>query len=168
MLKAWRSLPLFLFFHFSYVPSPHDFVTGSSVFFHPPDKFWQKKSPGVPPGRINMGNICVLSITCTSLPDAVPVNPSQRKCSTLFSHPDCTVGFGIAPNQSLARVADCHRRSGIAPCPEEPVLFVFILRYFFQVVNYSIRTYERATVHSRHSQNRICDALRCCAAHFCS
>jgi hypothetical protein len=34
-----------------------------------------------------------------------------------FFHPDFTVGTGITPVQ-LA-LADYHRRSGIAPCPED-------------------------------------------------
>ena len=39
------------------------------------------------------------------------------KYDYIFYHPDCTVGFGISPNQ-LA-LADFNRRSGISPFPED-------------------------------------------------
>ncbi len=47
--------------------------------------------------------------------------PWMQKC-TCFFHPDCTVGFGIAPNPAK-KLADLwpsahHRRWGIAPRPE--------------------------------------------------
>ncbi len=39
----------------------------------------------------------------------------------VFSHPDYTVGFGIAPNQPHAAGRGLYRREGITPCPEEPI-----------------------------------------------
>ncbi len=50
-------------------------------------------------------------------------------CSTLFSHPDYTVGLGISPSRPLEdqAVRGLYRRLGIAPCPEE--LF-FLVKYY--------------------------------------
>ena len=36
----------------------------------------------------------------------------------IFYHPDCTVGFGISPNQRCS-ARGLYRRSGISPCPED-------------------------------------------------
>ena len=48
----------------------------------------------------------------------------------IFSHPDCTVGFGIAPNHAF-RLAGLplqeYRRWGIAPRPEESLFYLFLL-----------------------------------------
>ena len=38
--------------------------------------------------------------------------------SLTFSYPDFTVGTGIPPDPARIALAGCHRRSGIAPCPE--------------------------------------------------
>lgn len=57
-----------------------------------------------------------------------PVFMNGKKRCHIFFHPDFTVGVGIAPTQ-LA-LADCHRRSGIKPCPED---------FYFQPY-YSIKT----------------------------
>ena len=50
-------------------------------------------------------------------------------CSTLFSHPDYTVGLGISPSRPLEdqAVRGLYRRLGITPCPEE--LF-FLVKYY--------------------------------------
>ncbi|CAG9608346.1 hypothetical protein NEOCIP111885_02038 [Pseudoneobacillus rhizosphaerae] len=50
--------------------------------------------------------------------------------TSIFSHPDFTVGFGIAPNPAL-RLAGLekhphHRRSGISPSPEDRSIFLQI------------------------------------------
>ena len=39
----------------------------------------------------------------------------------IFSHPDCTVGLGIAPNHAI-RLAGYNCRWGISPRPEDAVL----------------------------------------------
>ncbi|EKN69642.1 hypothetical protein BABA_09456 [Neobacillus bataviensis LMG 21833] len=44
--------------------------------------------------------------------------------TSIFSHPDYTVGFGITPNPAYKRLAGSgallqYRRSGISPCPED-------------------------------------------------
>jgi hypothetical protein len=61
--------------------------------------------------------------------------------SSSFSHPDCTVGSGLAPDPALCRETLAreargltrfrdHRRSGISPCPEGIVKF---LRAYYTV-----------------------------------
>lgn len=77
----------------------------------------------------------------------------------IFSHPDYTVGLGIAPSQSpssrllsdssltatlpgskrVAGLRPCcsmvdHRRSGISPYPEDPYSFKFLL--IFKILSY--------------------------------
>jgi hypothetical protein len=50
----------------------------------------------------------------------------------IFFHPDCTVGFGITPNQPCCKptqLADFYRRSGIAPCPEDFISFFTLRNY---------------------------------------
>ena len=42
-----------------------------------------------------------------------------------FFHPDFTVGTGIAPVPAYDTLADCHRRWGIAPRPEDTVQFFY-------------------------------------------
>ena len=52
----------------------------------------------------------------------------QAKKPTFFSHPDCTVGTGIAPVQPK-RFADFTADQGISPCPEvltQPYYRVFL------------------------------------------
>ena len=65
-------------------------------------------------------------IACSSSPITItsiiicPGHTDTRgiKIATIaFFHPDCTVGIGISPIQP--ELADYHRRSGIAPCPED-------------------------------------------------
>ena len=53
----------------------------------------------------------------------------------IFSHPDCTVGFGITPNHAF-RLAGLplqeYRRWGIAPRPEESLFYLlFYISIFF-------------------------------------
>jgi len=58
-------------------------------------------------------------------------------CQTsIFSHPDYTVGFGISPNHAYKRLTGLeiykshYRRSGITPCPEDRsylYFYVFII-----------------------------------------
>ena len=43
-----------------------------------------------------------------------------------FSHPDFTVGFGIAPNQRLC-ARGLYRRWGVTPRPEEFLLLYYTL-----------------------------------------
>jgi len=54
---------------------------------------------------------------------------------TIFFHPDYTVGIGVSPIQRTnprgdCTVADCNRRSGISPCPEDQYLVVFGWKFF--------------------------------------
>jgi hypothetical protein len=51
-----------------------------------------------------------------------------------FSHPDYTVGFGIAPNpaftaRGLKETLSYYRRSGISPCPEDESILTYIVYY---------------------------------------
>lgn len=56
----------------------------------------------------------------------------------IFSHPDCTVGFGITPNHAF-RLAGLplqeYRRWGIAPRPEESLFYLlfYISIFFFKM-----------------------------------
>ena len=39
--------------------------------------------------------------------------------ANVFSHPDCTVGPGIAPGRPLEEVHGLYHRSGVSPCPKD-------------------------------------------------
>lgn len=55
--------------------------------------------------------------------------------TSIFSHPDCTVGFGISPNPAAKRPLAglkhyvYHRRSGISPCPEDRPYNIIMTHY---------------------------------------
>src|SRR4051794_37025476 len=54
------------------------------------------------------------------------IGSCRRHSVPVLSHPDCTVGPRVSPGQppSGSRgVADCHRRWGIAPRPEDELVF---------------------------------------------
>ena len=50
---------------------------------------------------------------------------NARQTVRIFFHPDCTVGAGISParrcKQRSRTCPGAHRRSGISPCPEDPL-----------------------------------------------
>jgi hypothetical protein len=50
----------------------------------------------------------------------------RREIVPVLSHPDCTVGPGVSPGPPPTggrRVADCHRRWGISPRPEDELFY---------------------------------------------
>lgn len=56
-----------------------------------------------------------------------------KSYSFFFSHPDFTVGFGIAPNQLLL-ARGLYRRSGITPCPEELYLLSYVYVSYYNAL----------------------------------
>ena len=49
--------------------------------------------------------------------------------SSIFFHPDYTVGFGITPNPAAARLADYTADREFHPCPEDRYFIVCLTRY---------------------------------------
>lgn len=68
---------------------------------------------------------------------------AKQAVPNTFSHPDCTVGLGFAPSQSLSTAYDSesraqtcvrhYRRSGIAPYPEGWYSVRQSIAYFYQL-----------------------------------
>jgi hypothetical protein len=63
--------------------------------------------------------------TKTTIPVSGIVGAAETLCPhwLFFYHPDFTVGLGISPNRHLSVFADYHCRYGIAPIPEEYIMF---------------------------------------------
>jgi len=63
-----------------------------------------------------------------SSPELVTVSLKHNIANAIiaFSHPDFTVGLGITPSQPKS-ARGLYRRSGITPCPEGTIQFLFSL-----------------------------------------
>src|SRR5712691_10734344 len=85
------------------LPSPYRFPTSTQDAF---------------PGTVGAGRI----------EEADEAGQALRPCClSVLSHPDSTVGHGLSPcppPDGARGVADCHRRWGIAPRPEDELLLL--------------------------------------------
>ena len=94
--------------------------------------------------------------------------PKRYQSNRFFSHPDYTVGSGIAPNHALVALADFTAGRELRPAPKNYLIYLFIVTSHYLLCNHftsfmTLNTSAAATTYSFFYENIGNVAIRCLA-----